>query len=145
MVIPVLVFLTSFFSTKITRKFSGSAQQTDANGNPVGGGFFMEVGMPLISAIFAYSMPAAIGAYWVWRTILSVGQTLIFAKVMPIPAVTEEMIAEAKLNVEIALADGKRQFDKLNEAYKSDYVRWKRLKAEIQELEAQKQKLNGEK
>ncbi len=96
MVIPVLVFLTSFFSTKITRKFSGSAQQTDANGNPVGGGFFMEVGMPLISAIFAYSMPAAIGAYWVWRTILSVGQTLVFAKAMPIPAVTEEMIAEAR-------------------------------------------------
>lgn len=57
----------------------------------------------------------------------------------------EEMIAEAKLNVEMALADGKRQFDKLNEAYKSDYVRWKQLKAEIQELEAQKQRLNGEK
>lgn len=94
MIIPVLVFLTSFFSTKLTRRFSGSA--TDANGNPVGGGFFMEVGMPLISAIFAYSFSAAIGVYWVWRTVVSMLQTLLFAKFMPIPKVTEEQIAEAK-------------------------------------------------
>ncbi|MBR4279408.1 MAG: YidC/Oxa1 family membrane protein insertase, partial [Clostridia bacterium] len=41
LLIPLLVFLTSFLSTKLTRKFSASAQQTDANGNPIGGGLFM--------------------------------------------------------------------------------------------------------
>lgn len=95
MIIPVLVFLTSYFSTKLMRAFSGNTQ-TDANGNPVGGGFFMEVGMPLMSAIFAYSFPAAIGAYWVWRTLISMVQTVILGKVMPIPQVTAEQIAEAK-------------------------------------------------
>ena len=94
--IPVLVFLTSYLSTKLMRRFSGAAQQTDANGNPVGGGLFMEVGMPLMSAIFAYSMPAAIGAYWIWRTLISILKSFIMAKAMPIPAVTEEMIAEAR-------------------------------------------------
>lgn len=96
MIIPLLVFLTSFISTKFTRRFSGAATQTDANGNPVGGGLFMEVGMPLISAIFAYSMSAAIGVYWIWRTLLSMVQTYVFAKAMPIPKVTEEAIAAAK-------------------------------------------------
>ena len=96
MIVPLLVFLSSFFSTKFTRRFSGGATQTDANGNPVGGGLFMEVGMPLISAIFAYSMSAAIGVYWIWRTLLSMVQTYVFAKTMPIPKVTEEQIAEAK-------------------------------------------------
>ncbi len=96
MLIPVLVFLTSYLSTKLMRRFSGAAQQTDANGNPVGGGLFMEVGMPLMSAIFAYSMPAAIGAYWIWRTLISILKSFIMAKAMPIPAVTEEMIAEAR-------------------------------------------------
>jgi YidC/Oxa1 family membrane protein insertase len=96
MIVPLLVFLTSFLSTKFTRRFSGAATQTDANGNPVGGGLFMEVGMPLISAIFAYSMSAAIGVYWIWRTLLSMVQTYVFAKAMPIPQVTEEQIAEAK-------------------------------------------------
>ena len=96
MIIPLLVFLSSFFQTKITRRFSGAANQTDANGNPVGGGLFMEVGMPLISAMFAYSMPATIGVYWIWRTLLGMIQTILFAKVMPIPKVTEEAIAEAR-------------------------------------------------
>jgi YidC/Oxa1 family membrane protein insertase len=96
MLIPLLVFLSSFFQTKITRRFSGAANQTDANGNPVGGGLFMEVGMPLISAIFAYSMPATIGVYWIWRTLLGMVQTILLAKIKPIPAVTEEAIAEAK-------------------------------------------------
>lgn len=96
MIIPVLVFLTSYLSTKLTRVLSGSATQTDANGNPVGGGFFMEVGMPLISAIFAYNFSAAIGVYWVWRTIIGMGQSAILAKLMPIPKVTAEDIAEAK-------------------------------------------------
>ena len=96
MIIPLLVFLSSFFQTKITRRFSGAANQTDANGNPVGGGLFMEVGMPLISAIFAYSMPATIGVYWIWRTLLGMVQTILLAKIKPIPAVTEEAIAEAK-------------------------------------------------
>lgn len=96
MLIPLLVFLTSFFSTKVTRKYSGSANQTDANGNPIGGGLFMEVGMPIMSAIFAYSFSAAIGAYWVWRTLISMIKTVILAKAMPIPVVTEEDIAKAK-------------------------------------------------
>lgn len=96
MLIPLIVFLSSYLSTKLMRKFSGSAQQVDANGNPVGGGLFMEVGMPLISAMIAYGMPAAIGAYWIWRTFVSIGKSFIMAKAMPIPAVTDEMIAEAR-------------------------------------------------
>ena len=96
LLIPLFVFITSFFSSKIMRKYSGSANQTDANGNPVGGGFFMEVGMPLISAIFAFSFSGAIGAYWIWRTIIGMGKSVVMAKVMPIPVVTEEDIAAAR-------------------------------------------------
>jgi YidC/Oxa1 family membrane protein insertase len=92
----LLVFLSSFIQTKVTRRFGGAANQTDANGNPVGGGLFMEVGMPLISAMFAYNMPATIGVYWIWRTLLGMLQTVLLAKIKPIPAVTEEAIAEAK-------------------------------------------------
>lgn len=94
MIIPLLVFLTSFFQTKLTRKFSPA--QTDANGNPIGGGLFLEVGMPLISAWFAYSMSAAVGVYWVWRTLIGMLQTVVLAKVLPVPPVTEEQIAEAR-------------------------------------------------
>ncbi len=99
MIVPVLVFLSSWLSTKIMRKLN--PVQTDANGNPVGGGLFMEVGMPLMSAIFAYSFSAAIGVYWIWRTVLGIVQSFILAKAMPIPAVTEEQIAEARREMKI--------------------------------------------
>lgn len=96
LLIPLLVFLTSFLSTKLTRKFSAAAQQTDANGNPIGGGLFMEVGMPLMSAMFTFSFSAAVGCYWIWRTLVSMVQTFVLAKAMPVPVVTEEQIAEAR-------------------------------------------------
>ncbi len=96
LLVPLFVFLTSFASTKLTRKLSAAAQQTDANGNPVGGGLFMEVGMPLISAFFTFSFAAAIGVYWIWRTLIGMVQSVILAKCMPIPAVTEEDIAAAR-------------------------------------------------
>ncbi len=95
LIIPLLVFLTSFFTTKLTRMVSGNTQ-TDANGNPIGGGLFMEVGMPLMSAMFTFMFSAAVGAYWVWRSLIGMGKTVILAKAMPIPQVTKEQIAEAK-------------------------------------------------
>lgn len=95
LIIPLLVFLTSFFTTKLTRKVSGNTQ-TDANGNPIGGGLFMEVGMPLMSAMFTFMFSAAVGAYWIWRSLIGMLKTVILAKAMPIPQVTEEQIAEAK-------------------------------------------------
>ncbi len=96
LLIPLFVFLTSFASTKLTRKLSGSAQQTDANGNPVGGGLFMEVGMPLMSAMFTFSFAGAVGVYWIWRTLIGMIKSVVLAKCMPIPVVTEEEIAAAK-------------------------------------------------
>ena len=95
-IIPILVFATSFLSTRLMRRFSAGATQTDANGNHVGGGLFMEVGMPLISAIFAFQFSAAVGVYWIWRTLIGIAQSAIFAKVMPIPQVTAEQIEDAK-------------------------------------------------
>ena len=96
LLVPLLVFLTSVLSTKITQKTSAAAAPTGANGKPAGGGLFMEVGMPLISAIITFTMSAAVGVYWIWRTVIGIGERLIISKAMPIPAVTEEQIAEAK-------------------------------------------------
>lgn len=94
LLIPILVFLTSFLSHKFMMRYQQN-QQTDANGNPVGGGMFMSVGMPLMSAFFTLMFPAAIGAYWVWRTLLSMLKTPILHKLYPIPKLTEEEMEAA--------------------------------------------------
>ncbi len=94
LLIPLLVFLTSFLNMKITRHFQPA--QTGPDGNPVGGGLFMTVGMPLMSAVFSMMFPAAIGAYWVWRTLLSMVQPVILHKMYPIPVLSEEELEAAK-------------------------------------------------
>ena len=94
LLIPLLVFLTSFISHKLMTKTQANVQ-TDANGNPVGQGLFMSVGMPLLSAVFTLQFPAAIGTYWIWRTLLSMVKTPIVNKFWPIPRLTEEEMEAA--------------------------------------------------
>lgn len=95
LLIPLLVFLTSFLNTKIARHFQPA--QIGPDGREVGTGLFMTVGMPLMSTVFSLMFPAAIGAYWVWRTLLSMVQPVVLHKLYPIPVYSaEEMEAMKK-------------------------------------------------
>lgn len=100
LIIPVLVFLSSFWSGEVSRKFAG---QTTANGqdNPMNGGM-MRWGMPLMSTVFAFTFPAAIGIYWTVRSVVSVGQQYLLAKMFPAPVFTESEIKEAVKEVKQA-------------------------------------------
>ena len=89
LIIPVLVFLFQFASTKLMRKFTyqpPSAQ--DANmgcSNTV-----MDVTMPLMTTYFAYVLPGAVGIYWVSKNILSFIKKFILSKAMPMPVFSDE-------------------------------------------------------
>ncbi len=108
LLIPLFVFLTSFLSTKLIRKFSGNTQ-TDPNGNPIGGGLFMEVGMPALSAVFTFNFAAAVGVYWIWRTLIGIIKSYVMAKALPIPQVTEEDIAAARKELKLAQKTKKKK------------------------------------
>lgn len=97
LLIPLLVFLTSFLNTKIVRIFQ--PPQIGPDGKEMGTGLFMTVGMPLLSTVFSLQFPAAIGAYWVWRTLLSMVQPVILHKMYPIPVFTKEEMEEMKREV----------------------------------------------
>ncbi len=89
LIVPVLVFVFQFASTKLMRKFTyqpPSAQ--DANmgcSNTV-----MDVTMPLMTTYFAYVMPGAVGIYWVSKNILSFVKRFVLSKAMPMPVFTDE-------------------------------------------------------
>lgn len=89
LVIPVLVFVFQFASTKLMRKFTyqpPSAQ--DANmgcSNTI-----MDVTMPLMTTYFAYVLPGAVGIYWVSKNILSFVKRFILSKAMPMPVFTDD-------------------------------------------------------
>ncbi len=94
LLIPLLIFITSYIGGRINRKYMGAA--TDPSGNPMGGGKFMEWGMPAMSTVFSFSFPAAVGVYWIWRTVVGAIQPVILNKFYPLPEITQEQIDAAE-------------------------------------------------
>ncbi len=92
-IIPILSGLSAWLTSVITRKQSPQPQPaTDKNGeeqpNPMKS---MMIMMPLMSAWFAFTLPAAIGLYWIVSNILSLIQQIVLNKVIN-PGITEEQI-----------------------------------------------------
>ena len=100
LLIPILTFIFSFLSTKIIRKFTYQPQM-GANADPAQKASMgmMDWMMPLLSVWISLSIPAAIAVYWIFQNILSALQQILLYKLYPVPAITEEMIKEAELQL----------------------------------------------
>ena len=88
LLVPVLTFVVYFFSGKLTRKLSYQPQMDDAQmgcSNKM-----MDVMMPLFSVYITFITPAAIGIYWIFKSVLGVLKQWILKKAMPIPEFSEE-------------------------------------------------------
>ena len=86
--IPVLTFVVYFGSMKLTRKLTYQPMEADkATGcsNNV-----MDITMPLFSVYICFIVPAALGIYWMFKSILSTVARIIMTKVMPVPTFTDE-------------------------------------------------------
>ena len=115
--IPVLTFVVYFFSMKLTRKLT--YQPTTANDPAMGcSNKMMDIVMPLFSVFIAFIVPAVIGIYWIFKSILGVVKQWILKKTMPIPVFTEEdyKAAEKEMNVR---ADNKAPKNKSGKAVRS--------------------------
>jgi YidC/Oxa1 family membrane protein insertase len=95
-IIPILTFIFAFFSTKIIRKFTYQPEQNADMQRSMG---MMDWSMPLLSVWISFSVPAAIAIYWIIQNILSAVQQVLLHKMYPIPAVSEEQIKEAELQL----------------------------------------------
>ena len=92
--IPVLTFAVYFASSKLMRKFSYQPavqdQQMGCSNN------MMDIGMPLMSVYITFIVPAAVGVYWIFKSIISTLTRFITNKIMPLPVCTEEDIKAAE-------------------------------------------------
>lgn len=97
LLIPVLTFVVYFGSMKITRKMTYQPQvQDQATGcsNNI-----MDITMPLFSVYICFVVPAALGVYWMFKSILSTVARIILTKVMPVPTFTEEEYKAAEKEI----------------------------------------------
>lgn len=87
--VPVLIFVTSVLSQIITRKFTYQDPMTkEQQNNP--SMKIMMYSMPLLSVWISFSLPAAVGVYWIYRSISATIQQIILYFLMPPPKFTEE-------------------------------------------------------
>ncbi len=98
-VIPILSGLSSWITAKVSQAMQPTQPQKDKNGeekpNPMKS---MTLMMPLISAWFAFTLPAAVGLYWIVSNILQLAQQFVLTRVIQID-ITDEQIEGEIVNV----------------------------------------------
>lgn len=89
LLVPVLTFVVYFLSSKINRKLM--YQPTTADDAATGcSNNMMDWMMPVMSVFISFSVPAAIGVYWIFRSILGVIKQCLIKMAMPFPVFTED-------------------------------------------------------
>lgn len=97
--VPILIFVVMVVSQIITRKFTYQDPAMKEQQNSLSMKIMMYT-TPLISVYVSFYMPAAVGIYWIYRSIAATLQQIILYKLMPPPTFTEEdyKAAERELN-----------------------------------------------
>lgn len=89
LLIPVLTFLAYFFSMKLNRKMTFQPTQNVDEQAAACSNNMMDITMPLMSVFISFSVPAAVGVYWIYKSIIGVGKQFVMNKAMPYPVFTE--------------------------------------------------------
>ena len=75
LLIPILCLVTSVGTQIITMTMKGNPMA-----NQQGCMKYMFIALPMFTAWIAYTVPAAVGFYWIWSTLFGFAQTLIMNK-----------------------------------------------------------------
>ena len=88
--IPVLAALFQWGSMWLTRKWNGTGLQPAGDAQAQMSMRMMDIVMPLMTLFIAFGFSGMLGLYWIYQSIISVIQTFILSKAMPLPKYTEE-------------------------------------------------------
>ncbi len=92
--IPIIAAGLTWLSMFLTKKWNGSANvaqdQQAQNAQVQQTTKMMELSMPIMTLIMAFSLSGMMGIYWIYQSLLGILQSYLVAKFMPIPRYTEE-------------------------------------------------------
>ena len=91
-IIPLLVAVFQWLSMVVMRKVNANPMQAMQDEQTQMSMKVMDLMMPLMTLFFAFNLPAVMGVYWIYQSILGIIQSFIIAKAMPIPKFTPEEI-----------------------------------------------------
>ena len=93
-IIPFLAAIASWLSMWLTRKLNKNANLSAQDPQAQASTRIMDLTMPLMTLFFAFNFSGMLGLYWIYQSVLGLGQSLIIAKVMPLPEFSEEELKE---------------------------------------------------
>ena len=105
--VPILNLGFMYLSQFLTKKLSYQGIQAEQMNNS--SMKIMMYVLPLMTMFITFSFAAAIGIYWIFRTILAMLQQFIFYKLMPYPKHTEEDYKKAERDMKGTRKDKKTQ------------------------------------
>ena len=118
LLVPIVTFLAYFFSMKLTRKLMYQPMTDESQAAMGCSNKAMDIVMPLFSVFLAFTYPAALGLYWIFKCLLGMLKQVILAKAMPLPVFTDDDYrnAEAEIN---ARADKRSKVEKSGRVVRS--------------------------
>lgn len=141
MLIPLLNFAGQFLQTRIQRKITAKTMAAEAGKSMK----IMEYFGPLMILWFSYSMNAAVGLYWVFQCIFSIVQSLVLAKLYPIPEISEEEYRLAEQQYGSASVKKKKKKPPVNsESSESDDINDEVIETRLLEDSKENEKDNDE-
>ncbi len=117
LLIPVLTFVASFCSMKLTRHFTYQPTTDEQTALSMK---IMDFTMPLMSVWIAFSVPAIVGLYWIYQNILSAGRQFVLYKMYPIPKFTEEDYKKAELEMTGKMSKAEKRKQKARSLHNID-------------------------
>lgn len=119
MLIPVVTFIVMILSQKIMQKFTYQTPEAEAQQNSMSMKI-MTWTMPLMSVYFEFQVAAAIGVYWVFRSVISTIERIIISKVMPLPRYSEEELREIERQIGLSNKQKKKEEKKARSLHNVD-------------------------
>ncbi len=95
-IIPILSGVSALASSKLSQKLQPQQEQkVDENGDPVKNPMQTMLWiMPLISVWFAFTLPAAVGVYWIASNLIQMGQQVLLTKMIKLDDTEEQIEGE---------------------------------------------------
>ncbi len=98
-IVPILNVAFQFVTMKLSRKWMGNANPAaaaagDTNSQVNASLKMMDIVMPLMTLVIMFQVPALIGIYWLFRSVLSLLKQYIIKTALPIPSYTEDELKE---------------------------------------------------
>jgi len=94
--VPLLNLGFMYLSQFLSKKFSYQSPTQEQANSTMSSMKIMMLVLPLMTMFITFGFASAIGIYWIFRTILSIGQQALFRYLMPYPQFTEEDYKDAQ-------------------------------------------------